>query len=60
MAHGKHAQDGRTALIHSVANGRTDCVRLLLDAGANTEAKGAVRLSIFSVTVVIVYNVPRS
>ena len=39
------AQDGCTALICSGSNGRADCVRLLLDAGADKEAKDRVRVS---------------
>ncbi len=33
-----------TALIHSAKFGHIDCMRLLLDAGADTEAKDSVRL----------------
>ena len=38
------AQDGRTALIYAAANGHADCARLLLDAGADKEAKCNVRV----------------
>ena len=31
-----------TALIHAAGNGRTDCVRVLVEAGANKEATDAV------------------
>ena len=36
-------QDGRTALICAALKGHTDCVRLLLDAGADTNATDRVR-----------------
>ncbi len=36
-------QDGHTALILASANSRADCVRLLIDAGADKEAKSNVR-----------------
>ena len=39
-----HAQYGFTALIFAARNGRTDCVRLLLDAGAEKSAMIDVRL----------------
>ncbi len=35
---------GRTALIFAAENGHTDCVRLLLDAGAKKIAKSKVRV----------------
>ena len=34
-----NAQEGRTALLWAVFNHQTDCARLLLDAGADKEAK---------------------
>ncbi len=37
------SQDGSTTLICSARNGHTDCVRLLIDAGAEKEAKSNVR-----------------
>jgi hypothetical protein len=37
------SQTGSTALIWAAANGHTECVRLLIDAGADTEAQIAVR-----------------
>ena len=40
---GTRAQDGSTALICAAANGRADCARLLLDAGADKNTKGYVR-----------------
>ena len=39
-----YAQDGRTALIGAAESGDANCVRLLLDAGADTEAKNNVRM----------------
>jgi ankyrin repeat protein len=36
-------QSGRTALIWAAQWGSADCVRLLIDAGADTEAKNNVR-----------------
>jgi hypothetical protein len=39
------AQNGWTALICAATNGHADCVRLLLDAGADKEAKDSVRAS---------------
>ena len=45
------SQHGATALIRAAQIGRTECVRLLLNAGANKEAKtGGVRL-VFPVSV---------
>ena len=38
------AQRGCTALIHAAANGHADCARLLLDAGADKDAKDYVRV----------------
>jgi ankyrin repeat protein len=38
-----HAQNGRTALFYAAIKGHAECVRLLLDAGADTEAKNNVR-----------------
>jgi hypothetical protein len=37
-------QDGRTALMCASESGQTDCVRLLLDAGADMNAKDKVRV----------------
>ena len=36
------AQDGSTALIEAVQHGYADCAQLLLDAGADKEAKNEV------------------
>ncbi len=38
-----HAQNGRTALFYAAIKGHAECVRLLLDAGADKEAKNNVR-----------------
>jgi ankyrin repeat protein len=38
-----HMQAGSTALIRSAASGRAECVQLLLDAGADKNAKANVR-----------------
>ena len=38
-----HTQDGDTALIYAAFHGKTDCVRLLVDGGADKEAKNNVR-----------------
>ena len=39
----RRAQLGQTALIRAAGNGHAECVRLLLDAGADTNAKDEVR-----------------
>jgi ankyrin repeat protein len=36
-------QSGRTALIRAANGGHTDCARLLLEGGANVDAKSNVR-----------------
>ncbi len=36
-------QGGYTALLRAAENGHTDCVRLLIERGANKEAKTSVR-----------------
>ncbi len=38
------SQRGSTALICAALNGRADCVRLLIDAGADKDAKDHVRV----------------
>ena len=38
-----HTQNGETVLIRAAADGKVDCVRLLLEAGANAEATRSVR-----------------
>jgi ankyrin repeat protein len=38
-----HAQEEMTALIWSASKGTTDCARLLLDAGADTQNADEVR-----------------
>ena len=40
----RRRQDGSTVLIHAAANGHTDSVRLLLESGADMEAKNDVRI----------------
>ena len=47
LAHTR-AQSGSTALIYAALYGRMDCARLLLDAGADTEATNVVRASQFA------------
>ncbi len=37
------SQDGRSALFWAAAKGHADCMRLLIDAGADTEAQCDVR-----------------
>ncbi len=44
-AHLARAQNGSTALIRAAMKGHADCARLLLDAGADTEANDEVRAS---------------
>ena len=41
-------QDGSTVLIHAAANGHTDSVRLLLESGADMEAKNDVRVIVMT------------
>ena len=40
------AQKGGTALIRAAAEGRTECVRLLVDAGADTDTQDVVRVGL--------------
>ena len=42
-----HAQDGVTALISAAYAGRTDCVRLLLDVGADKNAQDKVSVHVW-------------
>ena len=44
-APGKYAQFGETALSCAAHSGHANCVRLLLDAGANKNTKDNVRIS---------------
>ncbi len=37
-------QRGKTALIHAADHGHIQCVRLLVESGANSDAKGIVRV----------------
>lgn len=46
MRHVHFAQDGSTVLINAAANGHADCVRLLLESGADMEAKNNVRAAV--------------
>ncbi len=39
VAHEKNTQDGLTALMWAVSRAHVDCARLLLDGGADKEAK---------------------
>jgi hypothetical protein len=41
--HACQTQDGSAALALAAANGFTDCVRLLLEVGADKEARDSVR-----------------
>ncbi len=43
-----HSQDGCTALLRAAESGHADCVRLLLDAGADKNAKNRVRVNTLS------------
>ena len=45
LAHLARAQNGWTALIWTALNGKADCARLLLDAGADTNATNEARAS---------------
>ncbi len=47
------AQHGRTALICAAATGYADCVRLLLNAGADTNATDGVRANRFACGIYI-------
>jgi hypothetical protein len=47
----EHVQDGRTALILAAAFGHADCVRVLLDAGADKNVKSNVRVRAFACAV---------
>ncbi len=44
VAFDQGVQRGRTALIWAATEGKADCVRLLLDAGADKEATDEVRV----------------
>ncbi len=39
-------QSGRTALMRAVINGHMDCMRLLIDAGANKDVRNSVRFDL--------------
>jgi ankyrin repeat protein len=50
------SQSGWTPLICAAENGQSDCVRLLLDAGAETETHDVeVRLDVLIIVCVIVF-----
>jgi hypothetical protein len=40
-----NSQDGSTALMRAVDDGHAECVRLLIDAGADKDAMNMVRVS---------------
>ena len=46
-----NAQDGDTVLTLAASKGHTDCVRLLLEGGADKEAKNSVRVIATSIFV---------
>jgi ankyrin repeat protein len=52
------SQNGWTALIRAAERGRTDCVRLLIDAGADKDVRNNVRIG-HCVANVQSYFVPR-
>ena len=48
-------QYGFTALMCAAEYGRAECVRLLIDAGADKDAKGDVRGSVASLLLFLVF-----
>jgi ankyrin repeat protein len=50
-----HVQDGDTALIGAAAKGHTDCVRLLIDAGADKDVRTNVRVCHYNLSQLRVY-----
>jgi hypothetical protein len=48
-------QGGWTALIWAAWNGRADCVRLLIDAGADMETKNHVRRRLSRLLVLFLF-----
>jgi hypothetical protein len=48
---------GRTALMFAASEGRTDCVRELVGAGADTEATGLVLSVLYTRSATIWFNV---
>ncbi len=51
------SQNGWTALMWAAQNGHADCVRLLLDAGADKDAKTRVRVGRFRQIVIATQTV---
>ena len=45
---GCKSPSGRTALMRAAVGGHADCARLLIDAGADKDAKSRVRVHCFS------------
>ncbi len=55
------SQDGNTALMWAAEYGRAECVRLLIDAGADKEAEDNVRRrSLFCFCASVIFSVPGS
>ncbi len=50
------SQHGSTALLYAVASGHVDCVRLLMDAGADKEAKTSVRVGYCSAEAYFLFS----
>jgi hypothetical protein len=50
-------QNGETALLHATIFGHADCVRLLIDAGADKDAKDMVRAGRRSTVPMAFYHV---
>jgi hypothetical protein len=53
---GNTAQKGGTALIRAAAEGRTECVRLLVYAGADTDAQDVVRIGLGGIATMHLYS----
>ncbi len=45
------SQDGFTALMFAARAGHVDCVRLLIDFGADKDATNEVRVGLFSISI---------
>ncbi len=52
----EHAQDEMTALLWAAMEGHADCVRLLLDAGADKDTKNNVRNLPVSILCAVLYD----